>query len=175
MPQVGEVWTSKRDPEVTLKVTEVYVAEGEKARVYFDQQSSAGILNFTDYADTFVSEANPPEHEPETHELAIETEVAPPASKTVEELLAAQTPREIESCQSAARTCETLHEMLRLTKPSIFEAVTCVVSLVLEVADEVNLPVAELCALIQGTNDRLLQHRSEQAAEQAAERASEAS
>lgn len=181
LPKVGEVWMSKHDATIKLTVTDVYVEESDpraalndnRSQVWFDQELQPGEReNYVDRLGEFVKNATAPA---ETEEQTIE--VVESGSKTegqkLEELLAAMTPAENDAASRAARTATALHEMLRITKPTTFEAVTCCVSLLLEVIETVGLDVDDACKLIKGTHTRLAQYRAEQAAQ--VERASEAS
>lgn len=176
VPKVGEVWTSKADPTIKLTVMEV---NGDGTCVWFQQAvPDDAPCNFVDFVDSFRREANPPAVEPDSIEVVETNQTpAPGDDKSVQQLLAEMTPSENEAAERAARTAQTMHEMLRLTRPTVFEAMTSCVALLLEVTESLGVDVDEACRLIKGTHTRLVQHRAEQAGRtiEAAERASEAS
>jgi hypothetical protein len=176
MPKVGEVWTSKVFPDVKLKITEVRLLfSNSDGAIWFDQLvENSPTQNFVDSLHAFLRDADPPATEQEAQIIQV-VETAP-EPKPVAELLAEMTPEENQAAYQAANTAQTLYEMLRLTKPTVFEAITCCVSLLLEVARDCNVDIDSLCELIKNTNKRLVQHHAEtKTSEQAAERASEAS
>jgi mannose/cellobiose epimerase-like protein (N-acyl-D-glucosamine 2-epimerase family) len=175
LPKAGEVWTSKLDPSIKLKVTEARQEVDSPALgwVWFDQTGSANEAptNFTDTLFSFLRAATPPDAEPDEAIQVIEAKTG-----TVEQLLAEMTPDENDAANRAARTAAALHEMLRLTNPTAMEAMTCCVSLLLEVTEHLKVDINQACELIKGTHARLVQFRAEKAAaDDLVERASEAS
>jgi hypothetical protein len=174
-PKVGEVWTSRADRLVKLTVTEVRedVNSAQWGHVRFDQNTPGDdlVVNFTDTLRAFLDEAEPPAEptiQVETPAEAVAVVPAPePAGKTVNQLLAEMTPSEKAAADRAARTAQTLYEMLRLTRPSIFEAINCCATLLIQVAEDCCVDMADVTALLKNTHSRLVQHQAEQAAERA--------